>query len=947
MGSKMIKKNFKRKLLAVAVVSCFGSQAALAAPTGATVVKGSASIATSGSTMTVTNTPNAIINWASFGIAAGETVRFVQQSAASAVLNRVTGSNPSHILGALQSNGKVFLINPNGIMFGAGAQINVNGLIASTLNLSDADFLAGRMNFNADRANPGSVVNAGNIQTPTGGFVYLLAPNVENSGVITTPSGEAILAAGNSVEIINSTDPSQRVLVSAISQDVNLSTLMTQSGGNIFSVLNSGKVSANTVVQDATGKIYFKSAGNVQTTSTSLVEVKGDIDASGGSFIGFADQNGIYAGSFDASGKNGGFIETSGHFLNVDGIHVDAAAIDGAAGTWLLDPVDVTIIHATSATDTNMYAGSGIYYPNSDATSIISDFTLNQAINGGTSVILQTLSTGTSSNGDIIFSDGVVLAKSVGATFGTTLTLSAYRDIVFSGSSSIINNSPTQGFLVRLDAGTGGTGGINILSGGSLTVNGAGAYPDATLMDVQVMNGKVWTNNGSLTLTGRGQIDLSDGTAATFINNGVVNITNNTSGWAFHSTSGVDDGIINNNGSINVNGSTAFEALFNNSGFVNVAGGGLNLQNANILSGTFVINSGASLNLTETHSGIKKFDGATIIKDGALGFGVAGTINNSSIISSGDLTVPTTNITYTGYNSFIAGGGLTLSGALNASTADFLMAAKGNVTISGGSDFVSSLFVYAGGDAIINNANIYGTYDVDINAGGAISVTNSYISADFVGLHSIGDPESVTSYLDSIVADPTITDIYALFALMQSKGDVTLDNSSINGSSIDLVGNNVNVTGSSIYAYDDLFVMAQQDFNISNMSYVSADNEMVAIAGNAINLTDSSSIRVNSPDTLYFGFPTQATGMWFVDGVQGAFGAYPGSGSYIMVDDGIPILGVNFFVFYGGLSVIKSTLPYMDPIIPEFYDPAVYTEADFFGTDDGENEEDQPQQCSA
>ena len=87
------------------------------------------------------------LNWRSFSIAKDETTRFIQQSAASTVLNRVTGVDPSQILGVLQSNGRVFLINPNGIVFGAGAQIDTAGLVASTLNLSNQDFLAGRLRF--------------------------------------------------------------------------------------------------------------------------------------------------------------------------------------------------------------------------------------------------------------------------------------------------------------------------------------------------------------------------------------------------------------------------------------------------------------------------------------------------------------------------------------------------------------------------------------------------------------------------------------------------------------------------------------------------------------------------------------------------------------------------------------------------------------------------------
>jgi filamentous hemagglutinin family protein len=122
----------------------------LANPTGANVVRGTAAIHQAGNLLQITNSPNAIINWQSFSIGANEVTRFIQQSPSSAVLNRVTTQNPSQILGSLQSKlldgvttgGRVFLINPNGILFGAGAQIDVGGLVASTLRMSDDDFLA-------------------------------------------------------------------------------------------------------------------------------------------------------------------------------------------------------------------------------------------------------------------------------------------------------------------------------------------------------------------------------------------------------------------------------------------------------------------------------------------------------------------------------------------------------------------------------------------------------------------------------------------------------------------------------------------------------------------------------------------------------------------------------------------------------------------------------------
>ena len=183
-------------------------------PTGASVVSGQASVVSSGKSLIVTNSPGTIINWQGFSIAPDELTRFIQQSASSAVLNRVVGQDPSSLLGRLQSNGRVFLINPNGIVFGTGARIDVGGLVASTLDLGDADFLAGRLRFSGP-ATAGALTQLGSIRTANGGQVILIAPRVENAGVISAPQGEIVLAAGQSVQLADSADPALRVTVTA------------------------------------------------------------------------------------------------------------------------------------------------------------------------------------------------------------------------------------------------------------------------------------------------------------------------------------------------------------------------------------------------------------------------------------------------------------------------------------------------------------------------------------------------------------------------------------------------------------------------------------------------------------------------------------------------------------------------------------------------------------
>ena len=277
------RRALKPRVIVAAVASCFATDLALANPTGASVVSGSASISQQGNLLSITNSPNAIINWRGFSIGTNEITRFIQQSAASSVLNRVVGADPSVILGTLQSNGRVFLINPNGVLFGAGSTVDVAGLVASTLNLSNSDFLAGHLRF-TETTGAASVVNQGTITTPSGGQVYLVAPNVQNSGIINSPQGEVMLAAGKSVEIVDSATPNLRVQIDAPdNQAVNVGQIIANSGKiGIYAGLikNSGEIRADGVVVGANGEILLKATHNVTLDTGSTLSASG---AQGGS----------------------------------------------------------------------------------------------------------------------------------------------------------------------------------------------------------------------------------------------------------------------------------------------------------------------------------------------------------------------------------------------------------------------------------------------------------------------------------------------------------------------------------------------------------------------------------------------------------------------------------------------------------------------------------------
>ncbi len=329
--------NLRRRALPLLIASCFAGNLH-ANPVGPQVVNGQANFVTQGNTLSITNTPGAIINWQGFSINSGELTRFLQQNPNSAVLNRVTGGDPSAILGALQSNGKVFLINPNGILFGQGAQVDVNGLVASTLHMSNEDFLLGRMNFQAG-ATAGKVQNQGAITTPTGGQVLLIAPNVENSGIITSPKGEVLLAAGHTVQLVDSGNPDLHVVLSAPDdQSLNLGQIIAQGGrtGIYGALVNQrGIVNANSAAMGENGKIVFRASRDTILDAGSTTTATGE--GGGGEVKVLGDRVGVAGGArIDASGKTGG-----GTILIGGDYHGENPAVTNARRTFIGSGADV------------------------------------------------------------------------------------------------------------------------------------------------------------------------------------------------------------------------------------------------------------------------------------------------------------------------------------------------------------------------------------------------------------------------------------------------------------------------------------------------------------------------------------------------------------------------------------------------------------------------------
>jgi filamentous hemagglutinin family protein len=172
---------------------------ALANPVVNNVASGQVSIQQTPSTTTINQgSQKAIINWQSFNIGKQEATHF-NQPAGGVALNRISPTQGvSQIYGTLTATGQIILVNPAGIYFGPSAYVNVGGLIATTANIADADFLAGNYKFTKVDPYSGAVINEGTIIAAQNGLVALIAPSVINNGMIQANLGKVVLGSADS-----------------------------------------------------------------------------------------------------------------------------------------------------------------------------------------------------------------------------------------------------------------------------------------------------------------------------------------------------------------------------------------------------------------------------------------------------------------------------------------------------------------------------------------------------------------------------------------------------------------------------------------------------------------------------------------------------------------------------------------------------------------------------
>ena len=670
-------------MIAAASIALLHVAAVQANPQGGTVQAGSASIIQQSATRlnVIQQSDKAVIDWRSFSIAPGETTNFQQPSSGSWVLNRVTGSQASQLQGTLSANGRVLLINPNGVLIGPTATIDVAGLAATTADIRDDDFMAGRMYFGQASPEGATVVNQGRITIADTGFAALVAPGVQNSGIITARLGKVSLAGGRTFTLDLDGDNLVKI---AVDGDV-LQQVLGLDGRQLDALVdNTGRIGA-------AGGVIQMTAQAAKTLAQASIHQAGTLEAQTyrtvpGAIILDGGSNGkvLADGTVDASGRNpgetGGTVKVLGDkVVLTDHARIDVSGYSGG-GTALIggdfhgagpehNATATTVAPNATITADAIGAGDGgrVAIWSDDTTRFAGTVTARGGAQGGDGGFVET-----SGKNTLAYTGNVDLRAAKGNRGG--LLLDPGTITVVAGAA---NSAPDDGQL----------------AGGSIAALTNGLAP------FTLSNGKIvaMLDNADVTLWAQTSIavnavidaSLNAGNGNLSLNAPAITLSANvttkgTQTYAGAVTLGNDIALTTtaNNGSLvftgAVNGGQTLTLATNGSGTVSFGGlvgeGGAALTSLSVTAGTINLSGGSATTGVKTTNGQTYSGPVTLGTDNKL-TDAGGTIDFASTVDGAEalaVSNPTGTVTFDG----VVGGSV----ALNS-----LAVTAGTVNLSGGS----------------------------------------------------------------------------------------------------------------------------------------------------------------------------------------------------------------------------------------------------------------------
>lgn len=744
------------KLLPALIATCFVCGSVFANPTGGVatgpnglaVLPGQVIITnTNANTLTITNNlPRAVITWDDFSIGAGQTTQFIQTAPNPAVLNRV-GPNgpPSLIFGTLTGNGTIYLINPNNIVFGEQSQVNVGNFVASTLPMTDANFFAGNKPINqfgsGDTPNlKGEITikQGARMETPSGGSIVLIAPDIKNSGILTSPNGQIILAAGYSVTLADTNIPNLHVVISSPSDSVtNLGSILAESGKiGIYGALiklkdnqASGILNADKVVNGENGEIFLKSTkdlnlnGTVSVADGTLVlkSTEGSItqtnainstnlfaDATLGN-VTLTNANNTASNIAGQAGGSGGFLYTGSGNINV-------GTVNQVAGI-------------TSSSDIGLKATN--------------DIALNAPVTAANgTVALKT------SSGNITQSAGIT-AKNLSAVADNGFVLLAHSNNQVDVLGGSANNSGGFTFTNNKNFSVGaipavgpiaGINGVTTINAGTITLGAAGST--TTNISELTQMGPFSVANNPITLTVNGPIDAG----SRLITLLAGDILQGTSDTAVIKTTGTLDLIaINGIGSPEKPLHTSVSFLLANNGILGAFDIGKNditISNTDMPLTLVDVRNGGNIFIDANTKPLSVFKDLRSITKGDITLlagsditifeGAKFSANNGNVTlkTTGGNIIQNSGITATGPITMLSEqGSITVNGLLKGSSSISLESQRGAILAGANGQITTpgalGLLANRGITAKTSVASITATNGTGLDGGGDISITNT------------------------------------------------------------------------------------------------------------------------------------------------------------------------------------------------------------------------------
>jgi filamentous hemagglutinin family protein len=799
-------------VLVVCAISASG--VAWALPQDGNVVAGGATISQPApNRMEVRQSTNrAVIDWRGFSIGQGEQVTFQQPSSASVALNRVTGPDASRIDGRLSANGQVFLVNPNGVMVGPTGLVDVSGLVATTANISNSDFMAGQYKFDKPGRADAKVVNEGQISVAEGGIAALVAPSVRNAGVIEARLGKVALAAGNKFTLDLNGDRLVNIAISdaqaarlensgQILADGGTVTLSAAAARDAVSeVVNTGVVRARSVAEK-NGVIVLDAGAGAASIAGTLDASGANAGETGGTVTVSADAIALSdTARIDVSGAAGGGTALVGggvqgkdpalrNARTVDmaaGARIDASATRrGKGGTVVLWSEERTRFMGGIAARGGAEGGDGGFVETSSKINLQAYGSVDAAAPLGEAgqwlldprnVTITTATAGGSFGGgnpntftptaDNATVDVATINTALNA--GTSITITTGADGTQNGDitvASTINKSTgnTNATLTLSAAGN-----IAINAGAGITRTGTGTGRLDVALNAGASSGNVainapvtlTTNNGSLTTTGGGTFQ-NGGTGAIALGTGALSITAGAVSFGANATVG-SAAVTATTGNI-----TVASTINRNAGNANTTA---NLTAA----GNIAINSG----------GITRSTGGTGRLDVVLNAGAAsGTVTVNAPIT---LTTNNGTLTTTGGGAFqnasaiglgtgsasITAGSIALGANLTGGTTT-LTANSGAVTQSAGAITATTLTVNATDSSTLNQAGNNAATLVASITGTSKNLTYRDTNALALGTTSVTG--NLTINTSGAITDTGVITVDGTSSFNAGAGVITLD----------------------------------------------------------------------------------------------------------------------------------------------------------------------------